>query len=193
MEASGQEENELFVAFSSFAIPWTLARPGDNPPVEIPEIRRAAMCKSILAFPTVRATVAVHPSQGGYPVDRLLTDRVCDIRRGHVVDPFFRLRSWWGDAHHSRLSETLDILIGEPQQFRQTTGIYVDRLQAALEKVDFNGDSEQNVVRVFKPLAEPRHTRSRTAGRWFTRLPICFFPGSFLFVLTDPTPPSGSA
>ena len=119
------------------------------------------MCKSILAFPTVRATVAVHPSQGGYPVDRLLTDRVCDIRRGHVVDPFFRLRSWWGDAHHSRLSEPLDILIGEPQHLRQTAGIHAYSLQAALEKEDFDGDSQQYVVRVFVCLAEPSTRRLR--------------------------------
>jgi len=57
-------------------------------------------------------------------------------------------------VRHSRLTELLDILIGDPQQFLYAATVHADSLEASLERVDFDRDSEEYVVRVFKPLAE---------------------------------------
>ena len=53
------------------------------------------------------------------------------------------------------MRETLDVLNGEAQIFRETLAVHAREALSVAQFVDFDGDSEENVVRVFKPVAEP--------------------------------------
>lgn len=66
-----------------------------------------------------------------------------------------------GDIHQLRLGESLDILLSKRQLLRQTVAVRANELLAALQILDFDGDSEENKVQGSEPVAErfdsPRH------------------------------------
>lgn len=54
------------------------------------------------------------------------------------------------------MRETFDILLVEAQFFRQTLAVHARVPLAVAQIVDFDGDFEEYVVRVFKPAAEQK-------------------------------------
>ena len=74
------------------------------------------------------------------------------------------------------LRETLDLLIGETQFFRQTLAVHAREPLSVAQIVHFDGDFEQNIVRGMEPVAEPNYMGSRNAARLVYSAPHVLFP-----------------